>query len=276
MSINNLDCSILNEIIKNESVFPGELVKKYNTTDRNIRYKLDNINFYLNKGKLPVIKTTAKGELFFGSEDRILLENSTFIIKDEDYIFSKDERQRLVLIFILLNTGTFTIQSVLDEIGVSLSTLKNDIRELKQVLGKNGLKLVQIAKKGLKVQGSEDSIRRMILNILLESGVESFGTDQRDKIDVFKRNLKQIFLSSYSGTKTEKEERNLHTETAIREYLEEINEDMNEKFSDVLHNYIMNYLRLMILRIRTKKYLKEDLDDVLFLLNYTIKCTTRK
>ena len=52
MSINNLDCSILNEIIKNESVFPGELVKKYNTTDRNIRYKLDNINFYLNKEKL--------------------------------------------------------------------------------------------------------------------------------------------------------------------------------------------------------------------------------
>ena len=276
MSINNLDCSILNEIIKNESVFPGELVKKYNTTDRNIRYKLDNINFYLNKEKLPVIKTTAKGELFFGSEDRILLENSTFIIKDEDYIFSKDERQRLVLIFILLNTGTFTIQSVLDEIGVSLSTLKNDIRELKLILGKNGLKLVQIAKKGLKVHGSEDSIRRMILNILLESGLESFGTDQRDKIDVFKRNLKQIFLSSYSGTKTEKEERNLHTETAIREYLEEINEDMNEKFSDVLHNYIMNYLRLMILRIRNKKYLKEDLDDVLFLLNYTIKCTTRK
>ncbi len=267
MSINNLDCSILNEIIKNESVFPGELVKKYNTTDRNIRYKLDNINFYLNKEKLPVIKTTAKGELFFGSEDRILLENSTFIIKDEDYIFSKDERQRLVLIFILLKTGTFTIQSVLDEIGVSLSTLKNDIRELKLILGKIGLKLVQIAKKGLKVHGSEDSIRRMILNILLESGLESFGTDQRDKIDVFKRNLKQIFLNSYSGTKAEKEESNLQTERAIREYLEEINEDMNEKFSDVLHNYIMNYLRLMILRIRNKKYLKEDLDDVLFLEN---------
>ena len=267
MSINNLDCSILNEIIKNESVFPGELVKKYNTTDRNIRYKLDNINFYLNKEKLPVIKTTAKGELFFGSEDRILLENSTFIIKDEDYIFSKDERQRLVLIFILLKTGTFTIQSVLDEIGVSLSTLKNDIRELKLILGKNGLKLVQIAKKGLKVQGSEDSIRRMILNILLESGVESFCTDQKDKIDVFKRNLKQIFLNSYSGTKAEKEESNLQTERAIREYLEEINEDMNEKFSDVLHNYTMNYLRLMILRVRNKKYLKEDLDDVLFLEN---------
>ena len=267
MSINNLDCSILNEIIKNKSVFPGDLVKKYNTTDRNIRYKLDNINFYLNKEKLPVIKTTAKGELFFGSEDRMLLENSTFIIKDEDYIFSKDERQRLVLVFILLNTGTFTIQSVLDEIGVSLSTLKNDIRELKQVLGKNGLKLVQIAKKGLKVQGSEDNIRRMILNILLESGIESFSTDQRDKIDVFKRNLKQIFLNSYNGAKTEKEERNLQTETAIREYLEEINGDMNEKFSDVLHNYIMNYLRLMVLRVRNKKYLKEDLDDVLFLEN---------
>ena len=267
MSINNLDCSILNEIIKNEKIFPGDLVKKYNTTDRNIRYKLDNINFYLNKEKLPVIKTTAKGELFFGSEDRFLLENSAFIIKDEDYIFSKDERQRLVLIFILLNTGTFTIQSVLDEIGVSLSTLKNDIRELKQVLGKNGLKLIQIAKKGLKIQGSEDSIRRMILNILLESGVESFGTDQRDKIDVFKRNLKQIFLNSYGGTKTEKEEKNIQTETAIREYLEEINEDMNEKFSDVLHNYILNYLRLMIFRVRNKKYLKEDLDDVLFLEN---------
>ena len=267
MSINNLDCSILNEIIKNEKIFPGDLVKKYNTTDRNIRYKLDNINFYLNKEKLPVIKTTAKGELFFGSEDRFLLENSAFIIKDEDYIFSKDERQRLVLIFILLNTGTFTIQSVLDEIGVSLSTLKNDIRELKQVLGKNGLKLIQIAKKGLKIQGSEDSIRRMILNILLESGVESFGIDQRDKIDVFKRNLKQIFLNSYSGTKTEKEEKNIQTETAVREYLEKINEDMNEKFSDVLHNYILNYLHLMIFRVRNKKYLKEDLDDVLFLEN---------
>lgn len=73
MSINNLDCSILNEIIKNESVFPGELVKKYNTTDRNIRYKLDNINFYLNKEKLPVIKTTVKGELFLAARTEFYL-----------------------------------------------------------------------------------------------------------------------------------------------------------------------------------------------------------
>ena len=267
MSINNLDCSILNEVIKNEKIFPGDLVKKYNTTDRNIRYKLDNINFYLNKEKLPVIKTTSKGELFFSSEDRDLLGNSAFIIKNEDYIFSKEERQKLVLVFVLLSTGVFTIQSVLDEIGVSLSTLKNDIRELKQILGKNGLKLVQIAKKGLKIQGSEDSIRRMVLNILLESSIESFSEDQRDKIDVFKRTLKQIFLNSYDGTGKEKEEKDKQTDTAIREYLEKINSDMNEEFSDVLHNYIMNYLRLTIIRIKNKKYLKEDLDDVLFLEN---------
>ena len=267
MSINNLDCSILNEVIKNEKIFPGDLVKKYNTTDRNIRYKLDNINFYLNREKLPVIKTTTKGDLFFSSEDRILLENSAFIIKDEDYIFSKEERQKLVLVFILLNTGIFTIQSILDEIGVSLSTLKNDIRELKEILGKNNLKLVQIAKKGLKIQGSEDIIRRMVLNILLESGIESFSEDQRDKIDVFKRKLKQIFLNSYEGTKKEKYEKNIQTDTAIKEYLEEINNDMNEKFSDVLYNYIMNYLQLMILRVKKRKYLREDLDDVLFLEN---------
>ena len=78
MSINNLDCSILNEVIKNEKIFPGDLVKKYNTTDRNIRYKLDNINFYLNKEKLPVIKKTPKGKLFFFFKERILLETMLF------------------------------------------------------------------------------------------------------------------------------------------------------------------------------------------------------
>lgn len=267
MSINNLDCSILNEIIKNEKILSSDLVKKYNTTDRNIRYKLDNINFYLNKEKFPVIKTTAKGELFFGNEDKNRLNNSTIIIKDGDYMFSREERQKLILVFILLNTGIFTIQSILEEIGVSLSTLKNDIRELKHVLGKNGLNLVQIAKRGLKIQGSENDIRKMALNILLESSIESFGEESGDKIDVFKRTLKQIFLNSYSENNSEQEENSRKTDEAVREYLEKINNSMNEKFSDVLYNYILNYLRLMILRVKKQKYLKEDFDDVLFLSN---------
>ena len=267
MSLNNLDCFILNEIIENKKIFFDDLVRKYNTTDRNIRYKIDNINFYLNKEKLPTIRITRKGEIVFNNEDINLLESNVFIIKNRDYIFSKYERQKIVLIFILLSIDVFTIQSILDEINVSLSTLKNDIRELKKILEKNGLELIHIAKKGLKLRGNEDSIRKIILNILLESGLDSFIEDHRDKINVFKRKLKHVFLNSYDEITKENEEKNKHIDKVIIEYLEKINGDIDEKFSDVLYNYIMNYLRIMIIRIKNKKYIKETFDDILFLEN---------
>ena len=163
MSLNNLDCLILNEVIKGNMVLIHELAEKYNMSERNIRYKIDNINYYLSKNKLPVMVNNNKGEIFFENTKKHFFSISTQIISDSDYIFSKEERERLVIVSILLKTDIFTISEINEDLDVSVSTIKKDMKDIKDILAENNIEIIKVAKKGLLIEGDEDNIRTLLL-----------------------------------------------------------------------------------------------------------------
>ena len=258
MSLNNLDCLILNEVMKGNMVLIHELAEKYNMSERNIRYKIDNINYYLSKNKLPVMVNNNKGEIFFENTKKHFFSISTQIISDSDYIFSKEERERLVIVSILLKTDIFTISEINEDLDVSVSTIKKDMKDIKDILAENNIEIIKVAKKGLLIEGDEDNIRTLLLSILLENNMESSIVENEEKIDVFKRKLKEILDKNM-----EKD-----SEKSILEYLEKINKIFSINFTDDMYNYIFNYLKIMVYRLKNNKSLKENLDNLLYLKKF--------
>lgn len=228
MSLNNLDCLILNEVMKGNMVLIHELAERYKMSERNIRYKIDNINYYLSKNKLPTMVNNNKGEIFFEKSKKSFFSISSQIINDSDYIFSKEEREQLVIVSILLKTDIFTISEINEDLDVSVSTIKKDMKDVKDILAVNNIEITKVAKKGLLIEGDEDRIRTLLLSILLENNIDSSISENEQQIDVFKRKPKEIIDKNMKKD----------SESSILEYLEKINKIFSVNFTDDMYNYI--------------------------------------
>ena len=158
---------------------------------------------------------------FFENCKKNFFSISTQIISDSDYIFSKEERERLVIVSILLKTDIFTISEINEDLDVSVSTIKKDMKDIKDILAENNIEIIKVAKKGLLIEGDEDNIRTLLLSILLENNMESSIVENEEKIYVFKRKLKEILDKNM-----EKD-----SEKSILEYLEKINKIFSINFS---------------------------------------------
>ena len=94
MSLNRRDIKLLEKI--NNNIFPiSSLAEKYSVSERNIRYSIDNINFYLRKMELPEI-VIKKGNLEFSINDK---ELDSFIeaLNMNIYVFSQEERKDYIM-----------------------------------------------------------------------------------------------------------------------------------------------------------------------------------
>lgn len=96
MSLNRRDLEILS-IISSGEITVKNLATIFKITERNLRYSLENINFYLEKkieinyGKIELDMKNHEIDNFFRQLDR------------KNYIFSKEEREEYILVSLLLS-----------------------------------------------------------------------------------------------------------------------------------------------------------------------------
>lgn len=92
MSLNRRDFEIITYITTEKETTLKELANIFNTSERNIRYCIDNINFYLNgffrKQEIKIINGFIKVEI---SEES--LEDFFILFSRNQYMFSKEERR---------------------------------------------------------------------------------------------------------------------------------------------------------------------------------------
>ena len=92
MGLNRKDIDLLEEI--NGKILPLKyFAEKYSVSERNIRYSIDNINFYLRKENLDEIEIK-KGSLVFSTDEKnlnLLIENLNMVT----YTFSQEEKRKL-------------------------------------------------------------------------------------------------------------------------------------------------------------------------------------
>ena len=163
MALNRKEIYILEEISRGN--FPIKyFAEKYSVSERNIRYSVDNINFYLRREKLKEIEIKkANLELYLEKEK---LENFIENLDMTTYIFSQKERENYILVKYLFEEKT-TIKEIEDFLKVSRTTIKKDMKNLEEYIKKFELYFTRTDNK-IEISGNEKKLRHLKLLKLLE------------------------------------------------------------------------------------------------------------
>ena len=144
------------KLIENEKKL-SKIAELLNLTERSVRYKIDEINEEIGSKKIEIKKREFFSFLNKDDMDK-LFEN----IESRNYIYSKKEREELIILYTLMKKDKFLLKEVAEKLGTSKSTIRNDLKNLKKILLDYNIKLLQDDKLKYYFAYSEEDYRYFI------------------------------------------------------------------------------------------------------------------
>lgn len=241
--LNKRCLEIMDYLIKNNlSLSLKDMAEKFEISERSIRYDIENINYYLSRSKLNELEKSAKG-IYILNEDISKVEKLLKEITKRFYVFSADERKEFIEArFLFYQDNKFL--DFAEQLDVSISTVKLDLKEIKIFLLEHGLNLVFISKQGVILQGNEEKIRNLqlkFMNKYLSITSDNLFSNKLKKqnshaADIIFDEIIEVF--SDLDLKT------------IRTFVKRIEKKLNATISDEAFMLLRFYIAIMIMRIR--------------------------
>ena len=242
--LNTRNIRLLEKLLKNNGESSiKKLADFLKLGERTIRYDLEKINEYLREQNLSEIIKESKGSLKLKKLDQIELFLKE---KYEELELTPENRIEYLLIKILLENH-INLSNLMEELDVSRTTIKNDLKNVKEMLSNYKLKLGLKGNRGLILMGEEEDIRKLQLRILSE-----YKKKKSAKKGKVKETLK-VFLGEID-------------KTGIKTFIFYIQKQMEKIISDEAYEVIETYIFIAINRIRkgyklqkiyNEKFLKE-------------------
>jgi len=128
---------------------------------------------------LITLKRSAANLNYYLGSDKIYIESDRFHcdisytcfisflqrLHIKDYRSSVDERIKLIVVHCFLYS-TVNVSALYEEIRISLTTKKKDLKVLEKYLSDKGLQLEIVSSKGIRIVGNEIALRMMVMTIL--------------------------------------------------------------------------------------------------------------
>ncbi len=241
--LNKRCLEIMDYLIKNNlSLSLKDMAEKFEIGERSIRYDIENINYYLNRAGLNELEKSAKG-IYILNEEMSKVENLLKEITRRFYVFSSDERKEYIETrFLFYEDNKFL--DFAEQLDVSISTIKLDLKEIKVFLLEHDLNLIFISKQGVILQGNEEKIRTLQLKFM-----NKYLTITSSNI--FTNKLKE--KNSYAADIIFDEMANVFSDLdlkIIRTFVKRIEKKLNAVISDEAFMLIRFYIAVMIIRIK--------------------------
>ena len=144
------------KLIENEKKL-SKIAELLNLTERSVRYKIDEINEEIGSKKIEIKKRE-----FFSSLNKDDMGKLFENIESRNYIYSKKEREELIILYTLMKKDKFLLKEVAEKLGTSKSTIRNDLKNLKKILLDYNIKLLQDDKLKYYFAYSEEDYRYFI------------------------------------------------------------------------------------------------------------------
>ena len=213
------------------------LAKSLELAERTIRYELEKIDDYLLSRNMKPLERTFGGNIFFEEYENFTQQAENL---PSESMMDTHERRNYIF-FKALFKEKINLTKLCEELDISRTTIKNDVKYLREELSKNNISL-RAYQEGLILEGTENDIRREQLKFL-------------------KRYSNSMFYdTSQIRTKTEKiiEEYIKSVDfKVIKSFIDNVQKKMNKVISDEAYNIIAVYLIITVLRIKKEKFLEE-------------------
>lgn len=216
-----------------------EVAEELKISERTIRYRIKDLNenFSSQKNFIYIEKKIIKfkGEISF-------LEK---ILEQEEYVFGSNERIEIILLLLLFNPEGYKAEKIITILNISRSTLKQDLKILRNELKEKNIEIISKANKGLIIVGEELEIRKLILEKLRNYFVvKNEKIELLEDLDLLKRKIIEDFL-----------EKDLIERVAV--FFKKIKIDLKKKISDEAFQIIFIYLLITLKRLRGKLRLEK-------------------
>lgn len=234
-----------------------EAASFFNISERSIRYDIDNINYHLDKNGYMEIEKLQKGT-YSTKESPKNLKLFLEEILHKFYIFTSDERREFLKVKFLFNENNKLLE-IGEDLDVSLSTIKLDLKEVKSFFDTNFLELNFISKQGVILKGKEESIRQLQLRYITRY------------IEIYKNRYKSRYLSD--GTYGLNFIANIiivslddSILSLIKFFIKRIEKKLDIIISDEAFNILTFYINLCISRIKENNIINNRQQNREFLL----------
>ena len=167
MFLDRNDILILKEFLHKNNMQLKELIGLLNLKERSIKYKIDNINYVLSESGYDIKLKFEHYNLMLTDKEKKL---SQFLrnFKIENYSFNKSERVEVLEFAYLFTLKAYKAEELEGVLNMGRSALKSDLYELKKSFARESLSFSSTPKLGLSVKGSENTIRRLMIERILK------------------------------------------------------------------------------------------------------------
>lgn len=234
-----------------------EAANFFNISERSIRYDIDNINYHLEKSGRMEIEKFQKG-IYSTKESTKNLELFLEEILHRFYVFTSDERREFLKVKFLFCENNRLLE-IGEDLDVSLSTIKLDLKEVKSFFDTNSLELNFISKQGVVLEGKEDYIRQLQLRYITRY------------IEIYKNRYKSKYISG--GTYGLNFIASIIIEflddsilSLIKFFIKRIEKKLDIIISDEAFNILTFYINLCIERIKNNYIIDNRQQNREFLL----------
>ena len=124
-----------------EFVRVEELAKKYNVSERTIRYDIDKIDYFLKKNSFhELLREKGLGIRLDESPENIRKIKQTMLESNlQNYVMTKQERVVFIVMMLFDAEGFIKYDEIADKFFVSRKTAIEDVRSLKDDIGEDSL-----------------------------------------------------------------------------------------------------------------------------------------
>lgn len=198
MALTKSYLDLLKYIQENRSIHLEKIKNKFNKNGSTIRRELETLNLYLDSStpltiKNGIVNCSMKYEQYLQFISSLSIN---------DYFPDYKERNNLLTMKIFIY-GYTNASRIYQELDLSLTTKKADMKKLHSSLSDLDLKLSTLHRKGLTIQGDELKFRILIIKILI-SLVEVSGDfiiEQRKANTPIEKLIFEMFLEQYDPIK---------------------------------------------------------------------------
>ncbi|MGL4786352.1 MAG: helix-turn-helix domain-containing protein [Cetobacterium sp.] len=155
MSLKRKELEVLKLVNAGKTV--DEILFQMETSERNLRYIIDNLNFYLKKILDKWIEKDRKKLLVHLSESE--LRRFYKVVYENYYILEQEERAEFILMTFLF-VKDVRLSFIEEKLGITRATLKKDIDVLNESLKRYSLKL-ESEKNRFSIVGNEKKLRHL-------------------------------------------------------------------------------------------------------------------
>lgn len=256
--LNKRSIEIIKYLIQNDlQLSLKEVANVFEISERSIRYDIENINYHLSKSGYKQIEKIQKG-IYSTDENSKHLELFLEEILHRFYVFTAEERREYIKVKFLFCENNRLLE-IGEELDVSLSTIKLDLKEVKLEFDKTCLELSFLSKQGVVLIGSEENIRQLQLKLMIKY-VEIYKNTYRSK----------YFKDSTYGidfiTDVVIESMDDSILSLIKFFIKRIEKKLDIIISDEAFNILSMYLNLCIVRMKSGKIIKNRQQNREFLL----------